>query len=157
MINNSKRPKENVLINLNVDKEILKYWAEDDGLIFESNIVTIPTSKLKEYVDINDLSNEFSNKVNNVGISNNDISIILDNGDLNKILNLKEVYNKVEDTVNYVSEVLKKFKIEDYRLICNFYPSVYLMDEYSKTEHEKLRLENKLLRMQSEAMKELYQ
>lgn len=147
MISNLKRAEENVLINFNVAKEMFKYWEEDDGLIFDSNILTIPTAKLKEYVDINDLSKEFSNKVNNVGISNSDISVILDNGDSNKILSLKEIYDKVEDITNYVSGVLKKFNIEDYRLICNFYPNVYPMDEYRKTEREKLRLERKLLRM----------
>lgn len=157
MKNSLRTVKENVLINFNNDKEVLKYWEENDGLIFESNILIIPTSKLKEYVDIDNLTKGLNDKVHNISISNSDISITFFNDVSDKILNLKQIYNQIEDITNYVSTVLNKFNIEDYKLICNLKPNVGLMDEYSKIEHEKLRLESKLLKMQSEAMEELYQ
>ncbi|WP_238904397.1 hypothetical protein [Clostridium sp. YIM B02506] len=153
MINNLKG---NVEIKLNFDIEALKYWQQKDGVTIKSSALKIPVYKIKKYLDVKALIKEFDSYLYDVGVVDNYMEIKFSYKNSEKIITIKDIYDEVSIIKEYISSIVNKFMIEDYKLICDIHPNIKPMGEYSKIEHEKLMLENKLLRMQSDEMNSLY-
>lgn len=116
MMNINKIMKENVTINFNMDINEL-----NDELAIDTYTIVIPTKDIREEVSIDDLNKEFNSGISNVKITENKFSMDYFTGETTFIRTVNEIQEHIRIMVNSISNKLCKIKIDNFKLICNFY------------------------------------
>lgn len=120
MINTKRILKENISINLNIYKEELSGCEENYGFTFQSHILVIQTSEFNDSVDIDALNKELYSEIYSIKISNKEVLLGFAHTASDVLYSIEEIYKEIEAEVDHINSSLDKFRIKDYKLICEF-------------------------------------
>ncbi len=112
--------EENVLLNFNINFNQRDIWDKDNSLINDTFTVVIPLRNIDKDVSLGEIYTAFRVSNNDISIDNNEIKIKVFTGEFVFLNSMKDIYEEVETTVKYVSNILERLKIKDFKLIYDF-------------------------------------
>ena len=111
--------KENVLINFDMD---INENGEGEGeMAIDTYTIIIPTEAIAEEVSLDELDMEFNSCISNVKITENKISMDYFTGETTFIRTVSEIQEHIRIMVNSIRNKLSNVKIDNFKLLCNFY------------------------------------
>ncbi|WP_297714240.1 hypothetical protein [Clostridium sp.] len=111
--------KENVLINFDID---IKENEKGEGeMAIDTYTIIVPIEAITEEVSLDELHMEFNSCISNVKITEKKISMDYFTGETTFIRTVSEIQEHIRIMVNSIRNKLINVKIDNFKLLCNFY------------------------------------
>ena len=111
--------KEKVLINFDMDINENGKWESE--MAIDTYTIVIPTEAIAEEVSLDELRMEFNSCISNVKITEKKISMDYFTGETTFIRTVSEIQEHIRIMVNSIRNKLSNVKIDNFKLLCNFY------------------------------------